>query len=287
MKQNIEIKALNGISHEIIHKAFVEAFSDYQVQVDVPLWKLELMLSRRSYRPALSLGAFREGKMIGFVLNGFREWQGISTAYDVGTGVIPDARRQGITSEMLKMAQQIMREAQIKRYLLEVIDTNENAEKLYRSQGFETVRTFSCFRGMPDKVLPRHFTGIERVERLDFEKMRAFNDIQPSWQNAEEAILATPADYLIMTVNRDNRIVGYGVMDRATGDVAQIAIDPAYRRLGLGSDLLYAMVHTLKPEKISMLNVVSDYLPLIALLEVHGMRAYVGQYEMMMTLDVV
>jgi ribosomal protein S18 acetylase RimI-like enzyme len=90
-----------------------------------------------------------------------------------------------------------------------------------------------------------------------------------------------------MTVNRDNRIVGYGVMDRATGDVAQIAIDPAYRRLGLGSDLLYAMVHTLKPEKISMLNVVSDYLPLIALLEVHGMRAYVGQYEMMMTLDVV
>nr|WP_281415028.1 GNAT family N-acetyltransferase [Fusibacter paucivorans] len=266
----------------MIHKAFVEAFSDYQVQVDVPLWKLALMLDRRSYHPELSYGAFLEGKLVGFVLNGYRMWQGIPTAYDVGTGVVPDARRQGLTSEMLQRSKRAMRAAKIKRYLLEVIDTNENAVKLYREQGFQTIRTFTCFRGSVELIKPRHAAVVEAVDAIDFRAVQAFGDIQPSWQNDEMAIHATPDQYLYMVARRGDRIVGYGVMDKATGDIAQIAVDMAYRRQGIGTDLIFCMADALKTDKISMLNIETDYLPLIALLEVHGMKAYIGQYEMVL-----
>ena len=98
----IEYKILEGVPLEDIHPVFVQAFSDYQIQISLPLWKFEGMLRRRGYTAKASMGAFAEGRLAGFILNGVRDYQGARTVYDLGTGVIPEWRKQGLTSEMFQ-----------------------------------------------------------------------------------------------------------------------------------------------------------------------------------------
>ncbi len=54
----IDYQSLETTPFTALHGAWVRAFSDYQVAVDMPLWKLERMLTRRGYVPELSMGAF-------------------------------------------------------------------------------------------------------------------------------------------------------------------------------------------------------------------------------------
>lgn len=94
-------KTLDNTNIETLHQAFLNAFSDYQVKMDLPLWKFQGMLQRRGYVPGISMGAFKDEALVGFVMNGFRNWNGKPTVYDIGTGVIGEYRKQGITSNIL------------------------------------------------------------------------------------------------------------------------------------------------------------------------------------------
>lgn len=95
-------KTLETTDVETLHKAFVEAFSDYQVKIDMPLEKFLLMKERRGYNPNISMGAFKDGQLVGFVFNGLRSWNGKSTVYDMGSGVVLNYRKQGITSTIIR-----------------------------------------------------------------------------------------------------------------------------------------------------------------------------------------
>ncbi len=97
----MEFKTLRKVQLEKIHEAFVDAFSDYQVKMDLPFSKFHHMMNRRGFSPELSLGAFSDGKLVGFVLNGHRIYEGKKTVYDMGTGVVKSHRRQGITTRIL------------------------------------------------------------------------------------------------------------------------------------------------------------------------------------------
>lgn len=65
-------RTLDNIQIEILHKAFVDAFSNYAVNMEIPIWKFEQMLQRRGYVPEISIGAFINETLIGFVINGCR-----------------------------------------------------------------------------------------------------------------------------------------------------------------------------------------------------------------------
>ena len=50
------IKPLTNIKIEIIHDAFVDAFSEYETPVDISMDQLHAMLVTRSYKPDFSKG---------------------------------------------------------------------------------------------------------------------------------------------------------------------------------------------------------------------------------------
>ena len=64
-------KTLENTNIEILHEAFLSAFSDYQVKMNFPFWKFQQMLQRRGYISEISIGAFKNHVLVGFVLNGF------------------------------------------------------------------------------------------------------------------------------------------------------------------------------------------------------------------------
>ena len=105
-----------------------------------------------------SVVAVEDGNIIGLILNAIREYKGVKTGYDCGTGVIPEMRGKGIAKVMFEEVRKILLSIQCHRYVLEVIQTNEKAFNLYKNQGFKILREFDCLGGKKEsfeKFLPQ------------------------------------------------------------------------------------------------------------------------------------
>src|SRR5688572_14356056 len=98
----IAIRQLRSVDDDVLFRCFVEAFSDYIVPMKPGREQFAEMLQRRGYRPELSVGAFDDGTLVGFTLNGSGRWDGGAAAYDTGTGVVPSYRRRGLSKQMIE-----------------------------------------------------------------------------------------------------------------------------------------------------------------------------------------
>jgi ribosomal protein S18 acetylase RimI-like enzyme len=280
----IYYETLNETSPEKLHKAFLEAFFDYQVKSELPFWKFEQMLQRRGYNSEISIGAFENERLVGFVLNGLRSWNGKTTAYDLGTGVIPECRRQGITSDMLEHIKKLFKEKQVEQYLLEVIKSNTSAIQLYKKQGFIIQREFSCFELDKNKFIPLTTCNVEHVERVNLEQLKEFWDFNPSWQNSIASINALPEAFIYSVVRFNNIIVGYGIIDKKTGDIPQIAVNKNYRGNGIARSIIIDLLKSTESHKICVLNVETQFKSIEKFLKKMGFEYRVGQYEMLLKL---
>lgn len=275
---------LHSIGPELLHQAFLRAFSDYQVKMELSFPDFEQMLRRRGYCPALSVGAFQGEKLVGFVLNGFRNWNGKPTVYDLGTGVVPECRRQGLTSEMLRHTKFLLKEKQVEQYLLEVIQTNDSALALYRKQGFRESREFSCFRAEKTRLVRRADWPTKPAAAIDFEAVKEFWDFSPSWQNSADSIHAAPEAFVSSVVRRNQEIVGYGIADRKTGDIPQLAVKREYRGNGISQSILTDLANRTESARLCMLNVETGAGSTEMFLRASGFTPFVGQYEMLLAL---
>lgn len=281
-------KSLENTSIEVLHKTFVQAFSDYQVKIDLPRWKFEQMLERRGYTPELSMGAFDNENLVGFILNGFRLWNGKPTVYDTGTGVLKEYRQQGITSTIFQNVVVLLKQKCVEQYLLEVIKENTAAYKLYSKQEFKVTRAFECFSSEKDSCKARMTHKVEHIDKIGediWKKFISFWDFAPSWQNSIDSIKAVPDTFSYAVVKIDNDIVGYGIIDKRTGDIPQLAVDKAYRRKGIGSSIISDLLNNTSAKKAAFLNVDESCIDMCEFLLINGFDIGVGQYEMMLNLS--
>lgn len=278
---------LENTDIEILHRAFIEAFSDYQVKLDLPFSKFQQMLNRNGYMSKASIGTFNNDNLIGFLLNGIRNWNGKLTSYDTGTAVIEAYRKQGVTTNMFLQAKKCLKEIGVQEYLLEVIQSNEAAVELYKKQGFEITREFECFKLEKDKY---NFTKSYKVKQfnkfdeMDWDKLKSFWDVNPSWQNSIDSIKAVSDKFIYSVAFYEDNIVGYGIIDKITGDIPQIAVDKNYRRKGIGKSIFSDLINSTKSGNIVILNVDSNCETLKNFLKVLGFKLYVNQYEMLLKL---
>jgi ribosomal protein S18 acetylase RimI-like enzyme len=128
------------------------------------------MLLRRGYNSEFSIGAFDNGELVGFVLNGLRNWDGKLTAYDTGTGVVNNYRKQGITTNIIHNIKGLLKEKGVNQYLLEVIRSNTAAFELYKKQGFEIIRNFECFQLDKSKYNMKSIYEVKNVNTIDQNK---------------------------------------------------------------------------------------------------------------------
>lgn len=278
---------LESISIEKLHKTFLEAFSDYQVKSDLPLLKFQQMLQRRGYIAKASMGAFENNTLVGFLLNGIRNWDGKLTAYDTGTGVIKTYRRHGITSNMFLNAKQILIEMGMEQYLLEVIQSNTSAVQLYKKQGFEILRDFECFNLDKNEYTPittYRAQHINKIDETNWGELTKFWNFRPSWQNSIDSINAASDTFIYSIIRIDDRIVGYGIIDKNTGDIPQIAVDKNYRGRGIGRSIFTDLLNSTESYNIRALNVDSQCTSMKDFLLDSGFKPGLSQYEMVLKL---
>lgn len=276
-------KTLENTNIEILHQTFLSAFSDYQVKIDLPLWKFQQMLQRRGYVSCLSIGAFKNEELVGFVLNGFRNWNGNPTVYDIGTGVIGQYRKQGITSNMLLSIRELIKEKKVEQYLLEVIQSNTSAIQLYKKQGFEIIRNFACFQLDKNKYRPMTTYKVEHVDRINstnWKRLKEFWDFTPSWQNSIESINTASDTFIHSIIHFDDTIVGYGIIDKKTGDIPQIAVNKNYRRKGIARSIVTELLKNTESFRVGVLNVDDESKSTKEFLLELGFEYIIGQYEM-------
>jgi ribosomal protein S18 acetylase RimI-like enzyme len=283
----IRVDWLKDVPLRTIHRTFLKAFADYQVKLDLPLHKFEMMARRRGYRPKLSVGAFERDELVGFVLNGIRDWQGHLTAYDTGTGVVPEHRGRGVTKAMFREVLEDLRKAKVELYLLEVIKENTPAVTLYKKQGFTVTRGFSCYAAVKQRLRPGVGCDVEvkdiPVRGLDRNTISQLWDFVPSWQNSPDSVFKASADlHAVGAYNDTAELVGYGIIEPSTGDIPQLAVRWDYRDQGVGRCIMDGLVEQAESDRILAVNIEETKKGPRGFLEHLGFKLFTEQYEMVL-----
>lgn len=240
--KEIEIRSLKNTDFDTIYNGFSKAFADYDFQINAS--ELKRMLKRRGFNPELSFAAFKEEDIVAFTLNGIGKFQGKKMAYDTGTGTIKEYRGQGLAKNIFNYSIPYFKKAQIKYYLLEVLQHNTKAVSLYQKIGFKVTREFNYFvwqNGELQNEIDKYKSDylVEPIDINDHGSITDFWDFMPSWQNSFESIKRASEDFINLGVfTADKKLIGYCVFEPNTGDITQIGVDKAYRRKGIGSLLL-------------------------------------------------
>ena len=285
----IEIKPLTGISIVTIHNSFKKAFADYVEPFDLTFPQLKYMIERRGYNEDISFGAFDEGELIGFTLNGKGIWDILPTAYDTGTGIIKEYRKKGLATKIFNESLPVLRDNGVKQYLLEVIKSNTKAFNLYKKAGFSVVREFDYFVSkisdikLTKNVLPNSYSFQNDI-KPDWDLLRSFWDFVPSWQNSIESIQRKESNFKIIGISFEKNIIGYGIIEPETGDIPQICIEKSYRNQKLATLLFSELLKYSKNKEIKVLNTIVEYKPIKEFMKSLNISPGLGQYEMILSL---
>jgi ribosomal protein S18 acetylase RimI-like enzyme len=264
------IRPLTDDDFEAVHRAFVEAFSDYVIPLAPPPDRLREMLTRRGYVASASVCAIEHDRIVAFTLNGIDGPHG----YDSGTGVVPSHRRRGLARTMMERSFDLLRAHGGRDYVLEVIDSNPGAAALYRALGFTETRGLQCWTYDGDAAAGGGVTAEERAS-VPPDSWEEWWDAQPSWQNAS-ASLARATDERVVIGDRH----GCAILFPATGELAQLAVRPDRRRAGIGSRLL-RRAREVAGKPLRVLNVDECADGIASFLSSQGAARTVRQLEML------
>jgi ribosomal protein S18 acetylase RimI-like enzyme len=236
-----EIRPLTDNSIDCLFTAREAAFKGY-----VRTWskaEYEKMLNRRGYVPSLSFGAFDGTQLVSFTLNGIGLFNGTRAAYDTGTGTIPEYRGKGLAAKIFVASLPFLKQAGMEQYVLEVLLDNSKAISVYSKLGFTVSRKLNYFVQDMHSILPLNKSiqpgiTLHETDLSQKPEMQKFWDFLPSWQNCFASISRNLADFRIIGAFHDGALIGYGIIEKATGDVPQIAVHNVYRRRGIGTGIL-------------------------------------------------
>ena len=219
------ITTLEKTSLEKLAQSWERGFSDYAVKITMPPAVLQNVLQQNGVRLDLSIGAFDGDNLVGFWINGVRKIDDVLVAYDSGTAIWPEYRSLGISKLMAERSNEILKNAGVRRYVLEVLQDNKRAFEIYKKDGFEVTRELICF----SKKLPfthnRNLPKDCRIECIPIneEFFRSLPEMEyvPSWQNRMESALSIGDKLTGIVATDDSGALAYAILHKARGRLLQ------------------------------------------------------------------
>lgn len=217
----MQIRSLKDTSFKEIMGCFFQAFQNYHVELSEDHGYFEERWRIANVNYSLSFGAFYHGALVGFVLNAIGSRDGLLTAYNACTGVLPEFRGQKLVKSIYGHAIPILKANDIQRCTLEVITENIRAIKAYKNVGFEITKHFNCFSGTLD---PEPMEGYVLLENgFNREAMiKLPNQKWYSWEN--HALTIVHGNFRYFEIIVDGTVESYFVIASNGGYVAQLDI---------------------------------------------------------------
>lgn len=189
----MKVKNLNKVSFDEIIDCFLKAFANYYVKMptDKEYYRQRWDAAKVDFN--LSYGMFDQEKLIGFIIHAIDKRFGIPTAFNTGTGVIPDYRGQKIVQSIYDFALRDLRKNGIKKTTLEVITKNERAIRAYKSVGFEVCKEYKCYAGKITSESDVHIE-VQKKSTQDYDWDKLPNQQWYSWDFQKETIIESNYD---------------------------------------------------------------------------------------------
>jgi len=222
----IEIRCLPEISIADAVRVWNEGFQGYFVDMTVSADDYLARLHNEGLSADLSLVAIVDGRAGGFLLNGILNNGDQTIAWNGGTGVAPDFRRQGVGKVLVEAALELYREHEVDIATLEAISTNTEAIKLYEECGYE-VRDQLVFLNHEGtfELSPARAYEVRKVTPYEVGQL-SFYRHDVAWQTQWENMTRANGEALIV-FSDDGDPAGYALYRRkydADGRVNTIAV---------------------------------------------------------------
>ena len=190
--EEIRFVPASSVSSKLLWKAFVEGFQGYIVPVQVEEEPFTKMIAAESVDLSASVVALNyTGEPIGVCLLAIRD----AVGWCGGLGVVPAMRRKGLGRELMVRSIDEARGRGLERYLLECINGNEAASRLYLDLGFQFVRRLDMFDGIPGTVPARddRSSPIWVMDRPTsvWSEFGAYHRVQRPWQQDAPSLQVT------------------------------------------------------------------------------------------------
>ncbi len=268
---------LVGYQAADLHPVASEAFADYVIPMRVDVAALDALLTRRGWEPAWSFGLFRAGQPAGFWLTGRDD--GRHEAYCIMAGILPEARGSGGIDTMFA---RVRAATSARPHRLEVIRGNERAARAYRRLGFRAARMLHYYQ-LPRAAAVLGEPAWEAVVEPwtpDALPPESWLTYPAAWQNRREAQRRALPSPLWLVVREGSVLRGSAVLFAPTGDLAELAVDPAARGRGIGRALLAAALRHASPERVVLTTVDARDQALCSWLACCGAELTLSQDEM-------
>jgi len=279
------IRFLQESDFPAVHEAFLKAFSDYIIPLQLSAEQLQDMFIRRAADMSLSVAAFDDDKVAGFTINAVGLHCGLFTAYDVVTGVLPEFRGRRLGQQIFQHCIPELKKAGAVQYLLEVFQANTPAVKLYEKTGFQKSRSLLAFRRDSVQEGRQNPAFLVQEAAPVWREFEEFWDWTPTWQNSRASVERSTSIKVVLGVRKGEEVAGYGVVYPNSGDIPQLAIRHAFRKQGAGSILmreLHSRVQAGRPARV--INVDANAEATIAFLLSENFEQFGKQFEMKMQL---
>jgi ribosomal protein S18 acetylase RimI-like enzyme len=280
---SIELAPVNPV---LLHQTFLEAFADYAMDArGTTETALLLRMSKNAVDYDASVGAYTDGRMVGFTLIGIDTMPHGLTAYDAGTGLIPEYRGRGIARRMFDHALPELRSRGVRRFTLEVLQENDAAIRTYRKSGFEIARTLRCYVADVGNLItldPKDGHNIRAVSSVALDEILPDADWIPSFENRFTAPQGIPSEVAYYAAHDEEMCVGVVTYCARLNWLLSLVVKRSHRRRGIGRSLLGHLARCL-PRSIrhlAVLNVDGDDAGMQKFLTSCGFRHLVDQYEM-------
>lgn len=276
----ITFNTLQGISLDELTETFNLAFSDYLIPLKLTGEQLQTKMQAENTQLHYSVGAFDNGKLVGFILHAFDTEDNRKKIYNGGTGVIPSHRGNKLTVKMYEFILPILQQNQIDEILLEVISENQQAIKSYEQVGFCLNRKLDCFSGEVN-LSPKENNNIiySDINPIKIINKQSIGEVRPSWQNTINSIERIADKVQLTGAFEDRKLVGYIVFNPTGKRIYQIAVSQNHRRQGIGSTLVHELTKQYGSQW-SIINVDQHANSTIDFLKAIGLKHNLTQLEL-------
>lgn len=269
----MEVRNLKDVEFSKIIESLLSAFENYYVPMPQNEEYYEKRWKAAKVDYAMSYGAFDDDKLVGFIIHGIDKRNGKLTAFNTGTGVIPEYRGKRLVKTIYDFALSDLHQKGVEKTSLEVIQENERAVKAYKSVGFKVCKNYLCFSGDLNIDKPKECELVAaNLSEVDWSSL-PFQEYY-SWDFQKESILEAGYDFYY--VNAQGKSVAYFILNPANNYIIQFDV---LNDESQSWDYLANGISQLAPT-IKIINIDDRHTDKLKFVEQLGLKNIINQYEL-------
>ena len=267
------VRHLGNTDFEIIMDCFLSAFENYFVKMPKDHNFYKERWTAAGVRFDLSYGMFDNEILVGFILHAIDERQGELTAYNSGTGVIPEYRGRRIVKSIYNFGIPDLVKNGITKCVLEVITENVKAIKSYEGIGFRIEKNYRCYSGSIQTDNEAKFT-LKDVSFHAVNWHKIPNQTFYSWDNQTRSL--EKGNYKYFEVHDDHTMASLFIINPESGYLAQFEV---IEKKEASWKTLFSAIQSQR-ETVRINNIDHRLTAKIEAVESYGLKNTVDQYEM-------